>query len=440
MNRSRSVIFGLAAVALLGVSVAAESADYWVALDGDDANPGTLEQPFRDPVLAAEKLMPGDTLHFRQGRYRCRTGAVIALAPARDGEPGRPIVFRNHADEHVVIDVAETDWGLTNNGFDWIVFDGFEVTGRGRNNMKISAHHGRAKKGPGRHVTVRNCEVHGARSANILAVNTPFLTIENCHLHSSERSHGLYVSQGCHNAVVRHVTSENNRGNSGMQFNAAIGGMTNALVEANMLRGNAHGFSLMGVSGSVFRNNILFNNGFDGPRGSGGREVILWTYDTGDTPGAVCERNLFENNTVVNLVPAGHRLRALVESKAGTRAIVFRNNVFFIPRRPAFALASFETFAFEHNALFNIDGSPHVLGGGTLADFARTQRLRETGTQVADPMFADMAGGDFRLRPNSPLKDAGAVLPDGTRPDIGARHAAPDRPIGCRLPWRPALD
>ncbi len=428
----------LAATAVLTCWVwTTRAADYWVAPDGDDANPGTLEQPFRDPVQAAARLMPGDTLFFRQGRYRCRTSAIIGLAPARDGEPGRPITFRNHADEHVVIDVAETEWGLTSNGFDWIVFDGFEVTGRGRNNMKISAHHGRAKKGTGRHVTIRNCEVHGARSANILAVNTPFLTVENCRLHSSERSHGLYVAQGCHNAVVRHVTSENNRGNSGMQFNAAGGGITNVLAEANLLRGNAHGFSLMGVAHSVFRNNILFDNGYDGPRGSGGREIILWTYGSGDRPGALCDTVLFENNTVANLIPEGHRIRALVETRAGTRNVVFRNNAFVVRDRPVFALASFEGFVFENNALYNFAGAPHATGGGaTLADFAALRSLRETGTVADDPRFANMVRGDFRLQPDSPLIGAGFAPPGEPKPDIGARMTVGGRPVGCRLPWR----
>ncbi len=430
-----------AALACFCLALGVEAAEYFVAVDGDDNHPGTLQEPWRDPVRAAERLGPGDTLYFRAGRYRCRTGRVVGLAPSRDGEEGRPITFKNYQNEHVIIDVAETAWGLTNNGFDWIVFDGFEVTGRGRNNMKIANHHGQAKQGAGRHVTIRNCEIHGARSANVFAIRTPFLTIENCHIHSSERSHGIYLQVGCHNAVVRHVTSENNAGNSGMQLNAAGGGITNALVEANWLQGNAHGFSLMGVVDSVFRGNVLLNNGVQGPRGSGNREIILWTYDEDGEPGVRCENNLFEHNTLVHTMPPGHTVRCLVESKAGTRGTVFRNNVFVVRQRPVFALESFEGFVFEHNLLYTMNGAAHVLGAGDLAAFAQANALRETGTLEADPGFRDMAAGDVRLAANSPGIGAGiaahdADLPDGKAPDIGARPHGESTQIGSRLPWR----
>ncbi|MCX7590657.1 MAG: right-handed parallel beta-helix repeat-containing protein, partial [Kiritimatiellae bacterium] len=197
-------IGALGAVLAVTPLVTTRAVEYFVAPDGDDANPGTLERPFKNPVTAAAKLMPGDTLYFRGGHYKCRTDAVIGLGPSRDGEEGKPITFCNYNNEHVVIDVDGADWGLSNNGFSYIVFDGFEVTGGTTTyNMKISAHHGRAKSGTGHHVTVRNCEIHHSRNENLFAAGTPYLVVENCHLHHSSRSHGLYLQVGCHNAVIR---------------------------------------------------------------------------------------------------------------------------------------------------------------------------------------------------------------------------------------------
>ncbi|MBD3292256.1 MAG: hypothetical protein GF393_04990, partial [Armatimonadia bacterium] len=48
----------------------AVGANYFVSPDGDDANPGSLAEPMRSPAVAARKLQPGDTLHFRAGTYR----------------------------------------------------------------------------------------------------------------------------------------------------------------------------------------------------------------------------------------------------------------------------------------------------------------------------------------------------------------------------------
>ncbi|MGQ9663632.1 MAG: right-handed parallel beta-helix repeat-containing protein [Kiritimatiellia bacterium] len=424
---------------LLGV---AQAADYFVAPDGNDANPGTLEHPWRDPVAAAARLMPGDTLYFRKGRYKCRTNSIIGLAPSRDGEEGKPITFRNYNDEHVVIDVAGADWGLSNNGFSYIVFDGFEVTGGTTTyNMKISAHHGRTKSGTGHHVTVRNCEIHHSHNENLFAAGTPYLVIENCHLHHSSRSHGIYLQVGCHNSVIRNVTSEHNYGNSGIQLNAAGGGITNVLVERCLLRYTAHGLSLMGVVNSVFRGNVLFSNGYDGPRGSGRRELIMWTYSEGGRPGTICQGILFKNNTFVNLVPAGHIMNHIVNSKVGTKNVLFRNNIFYIRGKPIFSLESCEGFIFEHNCLFPSQGGVEVAPASTLAEFAAAHGLRQIGTLSCDPAFVALENGDLKLTPQSPCRDAGVsrAVPGrvgGKAPDLGAYEYGVDVHIGCYLPWK----
>jgi hypothetical protein len=439
MNNVRRLMCAMAGV-VCGV-MTGMSADYFVATDGDDANPGTLAKPFRSPVFAAAKLMPGDTLFFRAGTYPCRTDSTVGLGPSRSGEPGRPITFRNHANEHVMIDGRGSDWGFTANGWSWIEIDGFDIVNATHYGMKLSKGHGGDRFSD--HVTIRNCEVHDTGMECIFAFNCTNLLIENCHLHDSKGSHGLYLQVGCHNAVVRNVTSENNRGNSGSQLNASGGGITNALVEHCLLRGNAQGYSLMGAINCTFRNNIIFNNGFDGPRGAGYRELILWTYGDskkGET-GTLCEGNLFENNTFVNLVPPGHKMNHLVESKSGTRNCTFRNNIFVIRGKPVFTLTSCDGFRFINNCLTRIGGGEEVAGGGALTAFCQTKGLQERGTLSADPMFQDVEKGDLRLREGSPCIDAGEKTADqagisGPGRDIGALERGAEVPIGCKLPWR----
>lgn len=440
MTRTAAALFVLVACAAFG-------ADYFVAPDGDDANPGTLEKPVKDPVKAAAKLMPGDTVYFRAGTYKCRTSGTVGLAPSRDGEDGKPITFKNHNDERVQFDFTGSDWGLTNNGYAYIVFDGFDITNKTHYGMKLSAASGRRTPDGGNvyghHVTIRNCEVHHTDSECIFAAMTPNLTIENCHLHHSGRSHGLYLQVGCHNAAVRNVTSEHNYGNSGMQLNAAGGGIKDALVERCILRYNAHGFSLMGAQKCTFRNNILYNNGYDGPRGSGNREIILWTYGTADKPGTPCEGCLFENNTVVNVVPKGHKLGQLVQMQAGTKDIVFRNNVFYVVGKPIFTISDDARtgHTFENNCLFTSGNAAEVTGAKTLGATAKAAGFTEKGTLSGDPGLADATNGDLRLRANSRCVDAGAPTKAefkfvGKAPDIGALERGAELDIGCKLPWK----
>jgi parallel beta-helix repeat protein len=421
---TRMTLTAVLAVLMIGGSVWAR--DYYVATDGNDKNPGTLEKPLKNPVAAAAKLQPGDSLVFRAGTYRCSSSMHIALAPSRSGEKGKPITFRTHNNEHVRIDTVKKEHGVSNNGYSWIVFDGFEIF-NGVMNMRF----GRGSGGYGSHITVRNCLLRNSgREANFFASDTPNITLENNIFQNASRSHGVYLAKNCHNAVIRNNTSINNRGNSGMQLR---GGVKNMVVERNILSGNAQGFSLSaGVFNSTFRNNVIYNNGFKGPRGSGWREIIF------DPAGD----NLIENNTFVNTMPNGHTIMNLVRSKPGSKNTIFRNNIFVAKGKPLFTLEGFEGFVFENNLLYNIGGGQQVNGKGKLVDFAKANGLKESGTITADPKFADLAKGDLRLAEGSPAIDAGAETEseakvEGKARDIGAYEFGSDMVIGAQLPWKP---
>jgi len=173
------------------------AADFYVAPDGNDSNPGSLEKPFKTPPRGVKELMPGDTLHIRAGTYRVKMSNHIGLAPVCSGEEGKPITLRNYKNEHVKIDVTGLEFGVSNNGFSWIVFDGFEIIA-GVRGMRF----GRGQNGQfGHHITVRNCEVHSAsREQGLFAADTPFVTIENNVFRNQQRSHGMYLAAGCHGA------------------------------------------------------------------------------------------------------------------------------------------------------------------------------------------------------------------------------------------------
>jgi hypothetical protein len=423
----------LASCVLLATAAAGQ--EYFVATDGTDANPGTLEKPFKDPIKAAAKLMPGDTLFFRAGEYKCAASGTYGLAPARSGEEGKPITFKNYKDEHVKIDCAGSDWGFCPNGWSWIVIDGFDITNKDGYAIKISANSGNGKQ-TGSHVTVRNCEVHHTGNEAIFAFETPYLTIENVFTHDAQRSHGVYINKGCHNVVLRNITSLNNRGNSGTQINASGGGTKDALVERCILGGCAQGYSLMGVINGTFRHNLVLNDGYDGhERGSGWREVILWNGNELGGKGTACEGVLFENNTLVNTVPDGHKMGQIFQIKPTTKNITFRNNIIVIRGKDLFNMGAFEGFVFENNCLFNIGGGQQVAGAGRLVDFCKKNQLKESGTVEKDPMFVDIEKGDLHLKDGSPCLGAG-VAKDGKPRDIGAWQRGDDFQLGAKLPWK----
>ncbi|MBM3878441.1 MAG: DUF1565 domain-containing protein [Verrucomicrobia bacterium] len=75
--------------------------DYFVSLEGNDANPGTWARPFRTIQHAANLVKPGDAVHIRGGVYREK------IHIARSGEPGKPITFRSYCGEEVRIGFAK---------------------------------------------------------------------------------------------------------------------------------------------------------------------------------------------------------------------------------------------------------------------------------------------------------------------------------------------
>ena len=92
-------------IALLAIILAAgtvQGREYYVAVDGSDSDPGTLEQPFRTIRKAAGVVRNGDTCYVRSGSYH----ETVALEDLH-GTADQPIVFAAHKDENVILDGSE---------------------------------------------------------------------------------------------------------------------------------------------------------------------------------------------------------------------------------------------------------------------------------------------------------------------------------------------
>ncbi|MDB4532591.1 right-handed parallel beta-helix repeat-containing protein [bacterium] len=84
---------------LISLPSIALSADYYVATDGNDANPGTLALPFASIQHAVDQSIPGSTLYLRAGTYR-----QIINFDNHAGTPSQPITLTPHNEERVTID------------------------------------------------------------------------------------------------------------------------------------------------------------------------------------------------------------------------------------------------------------------------------------------------------------------------------------------------
>lgn len=104
--RTEGLFFAIGTVVLLTLFGAAPDAHadevatrvQYVATDGSDDNPGTLDRPWRTIQKAAETVEPGTTVDVRGGVYHESVTVRVS------GEPGRVITFQSFPGETAIID------------------------------------------------------------------------------------------------------------------------------------------------------------------------------------------------------------------------------------------------------------------------------------------------------------------------------------------------
>lgn len=110
---SYSLLLCAISICVFAVSSVCSAADYYVAVDGSDTNPGTKEQPWATVQHAADTLQAGDTVYIRSGVYR------ECVQPNRGGaSEEQRITYKAYPGETPIIKGSErfANWRLTNNG------------------------------------------------------------------------------------------------------------------------------------------------------------------------------------------------------------------------------------------------------------------------------------------------------------------------------------
>lgn len=130
----------LAAIAIVATTAAAAS--WYVAPNGDDAAPGTLDRPFATVARAQDSADPGDTVVLRGGTYQLKESQIArsqgifasVIVLHKSGTPERPITYRAYENEKPVFDgSAVKPVGQRVTAFlvtgSWLRLVGLEVTG-----------------------------------------------------------------------------------------------------------------------------------------------------------------------------------------------------------------------------------------------------------------------------------------------------------------------
>lgn len=165
---------------------ASRSADYYVAPDGDDAASGTKQEPFATVEAAAADASPGETIHLRGGVYRREESITLADVRGTDEEP---ITIAGRPGERPVLE------------FDGPTPGGWDASGRDDGGLKFKG---------ARHLTVRNLAV---RDSPYLGIEVTDESRDNVFENISTYNNNLVgfgVYDGSNGNTLRNVVSANN--------------------------------------------------------------------------------------------------------------------------------------------------------------------------------------------------------------------------------------
>jgi parallel beta-helix repeat protein len=404
------------------------STTYYVSTSGSNSNTGlSPDSAFATLQYSANIIYAGDSVLVLPGDY-----AGFDLRGV-DGTESNPIVFKAMGDNvRITSNNPQTNDGINLEGPDWVVIDGFTITGVPRNGIRLVT---------AEHITIKNNTCLN-NSRGILTGFVDYVVIENNVCAYSWDEHGIYHSNSGDHPIIRNNTCHHNNG-CGIHMNGdeSMGGdglITDAIVEGNIIyeNGNAGGSGINcdGVADSKIFNNLLYENHAGG--------ISLYRIDA--SYGSYNTK--VYNNTIINATDG----RWCVNMNTSSTADTLYNNI-LIPRHSwrgsiCIDASSLDDFYSDHNIVLDRMSTDE---GDTRISLSEWQALGfDTHSMLADSMhyiFVDWQSGNYRLLPTSQAVDSGTSIVsaivthdlDGTlRPfgggyDIGAYEY---NPSGTNIP------
>ncbi|NBV23715.1 MAG: DUF1565 domain-containing protein [Proteobacteria bacterium] len=423
---------------------AAQTTNY-VAITGDDANPGTLAAPWRTIQMAANTVGPGTTVLVQPGTYNEKVTVNVSGSAA-----GGFITFL--ANGAVTVSGAGVTGGNLFYFLDrqYVRLIGFEL----RDNLNVANGSGVRIEGMGGHLEIRQCRIHEVRGTDAMGITvygtstTPItnLVIDGNEIYDCEPAQSetltlngnvsgfLVTSNYVHdvnnigidfiggekmcpdpaqnaarNGIVRGNRVARARSNYGGGYGAGIyvDGGHDIVIENNIVTESDLGIEVgaenpgIVARNIIVRNNVLYRNDKPG--------LIFGGYDS--TRGRVqsCQ---FLNNTLWNNDTLHTGDGEISIQYAGTN--ILRNNLVWAnsQNRALTASAGSLNNALDYNLWFT-DGPTNALTftqGGTLyTGFAsyRTGMQQDLHSLCVPPLLVSPAAADFHLATNSPARDAG---------------------------------
>jgi len=486
VERRTIAALSVACLGLIGVTVwalatrdsrtpsSAEGPVHWVAIEGDDADAGTRDEPWATLQHAADSVGPGATVYVREGVYEQKVEIRAS------GLPGRPITFAAAPGERVVLDGSSLVVPAGQNAMiaidsrRFVTIRGFEITGY--------------RSDASGHVPI-GILVTGAADHIRLAGNVVRDMGTGFEGRNGGDAHGIAVFGSAGDHPIEEVEIvDNELAHLTLGSSEALvvnGNVKDFRIEGNEVHDtNNIGIDVIGFEGTasdptvdqardgIVRGNVVWNvdsygnpaygndRSADGIYVDGGRDIlvegnIIHDVNIGielasehagrSTRNVTARNNLVYDSTAIGIAIGGYdRRRGSTEDcvivnntvvntdgvellvQFDTRNNVIANNVIVAGARHVFVENDYRENAgnvLDHNLYFSVDGSSTGTWqwkGLGYEDFERwsARSGNDRHSTFTDPGFVDAAAHDFSIRAGSPAIDAGAFLATSGSTDL----------------------
>lgn len=255
-NKLSKLLSGVVVLPLVLASASAHAKSVYVSVKGLENGTGTMASPFKTIGKAMKSdLKPGDEVIVKEGRYS--ENVVVG----KDGTESAYITLRSEEPGGAVIDVPDNGQLGINVAANYVVVEGFEVTGSAKSGIGGRRVH---------HVKILNNESHHNRTGGIAFQESEFLTIEGNLVHGNAN---YSVISGISILHAQNITGDKSdkgfriivRGNTSHSNMAVHDAHTdgNGII-IDRFRDSAKGTLPPYQFPTLVENNIVYNNGGKG--------------------------------------------------------------------------------------------------------------------------------------------------------------------------------
>lgn len=466
-------------------NVQAAAGTYYVSTTGSDSNPGSIDKPWRTIQYAVNRANAGDTIYIRGGYY----GESVYIQ--RSGANGSPITVSAYNGESVEINGGSNIAIYTWSGQSYWTFENLTIKSNGRFAVRMGwwgetsptnywtlSHNsivgailvrGHDNKIEYNDISGVGYSQDGAGIQDIEEVSYNNIYRNNSiHDFTAWNGRGIWLETRTHDSLVEGNQIWNITGSNGQCID--LDGY-NSLEWRHIIRKNtvrnctAIGIQLENTFATVVENNIVINGGTGGivvtNYGDGMCQAGGESNQFGDTNrDGSCLGDMTENIIQQNLVIDSKGMGGIVSYNAsGVRVLnntiarsssygiwlgptatshhwEVRNNIIAFTDAPCISTYSFSQLSVDDNNGLIRNNWVQVYeqtmddSGLTLAQY-QSKTGKGMHSYQTNPMFVDMANGDFHTMKSSPMVDRGADTglkldldgqkrPQGAGYDIGA--------------------